>query len=68
MRKEQAGWEAINFLLLVIFLGCMYILKYNKKVSEWLTKANQSRKYRFLRQFLPWLSIVLQVLGTERTQ
>lgn len=67
MRKEQAGWEAVNFLLLIIFLGCTDTLKYNKKVGEWLTKANQNRKYRFLRQSLPQLSIVLQVLGTEKT-
>ncbi|OPJ82067.1 hypothetical protein AV530_014565 [Patagioenas fasciata monilis] len=33
MRKEQAGWEAINFLLLIIFLGCIDTLKYNKKVG-----------------------------------
>jgi len=44
------------------------MLTYNEEVSEWLTRANQSRTYRFLRQFLPQLNVVLQVLGTERTQ
>lgn len=67
MRKEQVGWEAVNFLLLIVFLGCTDMLKHNKKVSKWLTETNQNRKYRFLREFLPQLGTVLQVLGTEKT-